>query len=75
MRIKKVKGGNIRQNTGVPGDILFFDCNIVHGFGYNMSPLPRKLFIISYNTIDNNPRSMNKPQPYLVVARQFDIIE
>ena len=40
--MQKVKEDNIRQITGVPSDVLFFDCNIAHGSGHNTSPLPRK---------------------------------
>ena len=38
--------GMIHHLTGEPGDVLFFDCNLLHGSGHNMSPLPRKTFII-----------------------------
>ena len=73
--MQKVKEDNIRQITGVPGDVLFFDCNIAHGSSHNMSPLPRKSFIISYNSIDNKPRAVDNPRPDWVVARQFDIVK
>jgi ectoine hydroxylase len=62
----------IQHVTGEPGDVLFFDCNLVHGSGHNMSPLPRKTYIIAYNALDNKPRPVENPRPDWVVSRQFD---
>lgn len=62
----------IEQITGEPGDVLFFDCNLVHGSGHNMSPLPRKVFIVAYNAIDNTPRAVENPRPDWVVSRSFE---
>ena len=42
---QRVKEEDIRHVTGEPGDVLFFDCNLVHGSNHNMSPLPRNTFI------------------------------
>ncbi|MEZ6050400.1 MAG: phytanoyl-CoA dioxygenase family protein [Planctomycetaceae bacterium] len=62
----------IQPVTGEPGDVLFFHCNLLHGSGHNMSPLPRKSIIIAYNDLDNRPRPVDNPRPDWVVARQFD---
>jgi ectoine hydroxylase len=64
----------IQPITGEPGDVLFFDSQILHASGHNMSPLARKMFIIVYNDIDNKPQPVENPRPDWVVARQFDIV-
>jgi ectoine hydroxylase len=64
----------IQHITGEPGDVLFFDSNLLHGSGHNMSPLPRRTFIICYNDIDNKPRPVANQRPDWVVSRQFDIV-
>jgi ectoine hydroxylase len=71
---ERVNEEAIRQITGEPGDVLFFHCNIVHGSGHNMSPLPRKTFIICYNDIANKPRPVEKPRPDWVVSRDFTVV-
>ena len=70
----KIQEEDIQHITGNPGDVLFFDCNIVHGSGHNMSPLPRKTFIIAYNAIANKPSPVENPRPDWVVSRNFEIV-
>jgi len=62
----------IRHVTGEPGDALFFDCNLLHASGHNMSPLPRKTFIIAYNDVTNRPWTVENPRPDWVVSRSFE---
>jgi len=69
-----IREEDIHYVTGEPGDVLFFDCNLVHGSNHNMSPLPRKTFIIAYNDIANKPRQVEKPRPDWVVAREFEVV-
>ena len=71
---EKVRETEIRQITGQPGDVLFFDCNLVHISNHNLSPIPRKSLIIAYNDIDNKPRSVENPRPDWVVSRVFEEI-
>jgi len=71
----RIKEEDIQQITGEPGDVLFFDCNLVHGSGHNMSPLPRKTFIVAYNDIANKPRPVETPRPDWVVSRQFEVVK
>jgi ectoine hydroxylase len=71
---ERVREEDIKHITGEPGDVLFFDCNLVHGSGHNMSPLPRKTFILCYNDIANKPRPVEKPRPDWVVAREFEVV-
>lgn len=60
--------------TGEPGDAMFFDCNLLHGSGHNMSPLPRRTFLIVYNDSGNKPRPVAEPRPDWVVAREFEVV-
>ena len=69
-----LKEDMIEYITGEPGDVLFFDCNLVHGSGHNMSPLPRNTFIIAYNAFDNKPRPVENPRPDWVVSREFTVV-
>ena len=64
----------IHHVTGEPGDALFFDCNLLHGSGHNMSPLPRKTFIVAYNDLNNRPRPVEHPRPDWVVSRSFESV-
>ena len=58
--------------VGKPGDVCFFDCNIVHGSNHNMSPVPRKALIYAYSAIDNTPKGVENPRPDYVVSREFE---
>jgi ectoine hydroxylase len=71
---RRLREEDIQHITGEPGDALFFDCNLVHGSGHNMSPLPRKTFIVCYNDARNRPRPVDNPRPDWVVSRVFDVV-
>ncbi|WP_410592014.1 ectoine hydroxylase [Amycolatopsis sp. lyj-23] len=43
----------IRQFTGPAGDALWFDANILHGSGSNITPLPRSNLFVVFNSVDN----------------------
>jgi len=58
--------------TGEPGDVFFFDCNILHGSGHNLSPQARKTLIYACAHIDNRPRGIENPRPDWVVDREFE---
>ena len=64
----------IQYITAEPGDAFFFHCNLIHGSGHNMSPLPRNVYIIAYNHIDNRPAGVENPRPDWVVSRDFDVV-
>ena len=70
-----IREEDIIHITGEPGDVLFFDCNLIHGSGHNMSPLPRNTFIAVYNNIDNKPKPVENPRPDWVVAHRFDVVK
>jgi ectoine hydroxylase len=64
----------IQPITGEPGDVLFFDPNLVHGSGHNLSPLPRKTLILAYNDVANTPRAVSSPRPDWVVSRDHAVV-
>jgi ectoine hydroxylase len=57
---------------GDPGDVFFFDCNVLHGSGHNMAPQARKSLIYACAHIDNRPRPVDNPRPDWVVDREFE---
>jgi ectoine hydroxylase len=72
--VSRVKEEMIVHVTGEPGDVLFFDSNLVHGSGHNMSPLSRNTYLAVYNSIHNKPRPVENPRPDWVVARDFEVV-
>ena len=71
---EKMNEQYIRQITGKPGDVLFFDCNLAHASGHNLSPLSRNVWIVCYNDIDNKPCDVKSPRPDWVVSRDFSVV-
>ena len=58
---------------GAPGSVLFFDGNIVHGSGSNMSPWDRVIVYISLCHVDNHIRRFKRPE--WIAHRDFSPIE
>lgn len=60
-----------------PGDLVLFDCNIIHGSVQNMTPLPRTNFFVVFNSIENklvHPFSCEKMRPEEMGARIIETI-
>ncbi len=68
---ERLREEDIHDFIGEPGDALFFHCNLLHGSGHNMSPLPRVSFVAVYNSLANKPRPVGQPRPDWVVDRTF----
>ena len=47
--------GGIVAPTGQAGSAVFFECNLMHGSGSNISPYPRTNVFFVYNSIENQP--------------------
>jgi ectoine hydroxylase len=65
--------GEIRQLTGKAGSVVFFDCNIMHGSGSNLSPFPRSNVFLVYNSVENaveEPFAASGRRPEFVAARE-----
>ncbi len=63
--------GGIVAPTGAPGSVLFFDGNVVHGSGPNMSPFDRELVLVTYNAVSNAPLPRENPRPEFLCSRDF----
>lgn len=60
---------------GAAGSVVFFHPELVHGSGTNMSPLPRKILIATYNDAANPPRPLGDPRPEFLVCRDITPLE
>jgi len=56
------------------GDIIFFDPQLAHASSNNMSPLDRRLLIITYNAVSNSPTKKSK-RPVFLSATDFSPID
>jgi cytochrome bd-type quinol oxidase subunit 2 len=45
--------GRIAQCLGPAGTVVFFDSNIMHGSGSNITPYPRRNVFMVYNSVSN----------------------
>jgi ectoine hydroxylase len=64
----------IDQFTGQAGSALWFDSNILHGSGNNISPYPRSNIFVVFNSVENTlvqPFAAQKPRPEYIAARDF----
>jgi len=64
----------IDQFTGPAGSALFFDSNIMHGSGNNITPYPRSNIFLVFNSVENTlvePFAASSPRPEFIGARDF----
>lgn len=69
-RIAETSGYVVAE--GRPGDVMFFDCNTLHGSPGNLSHRPRTGAFLVYNSIHNrcgDPTSGQPPRPEHICAR------
>ncbi len=62
----------IDQFTGPAGTALWFDANLLHGSGSNITPLPRSNLFLVFNSIENQltaPFAAARPHPEYLAAR------
>jgi ectoine hydroxylase len=57
---------------GKAGSVVFFSPEIVHGSGPNMSPFSRRLLLVTYNDVANQPTWPGEPRPEYLVGRLGD---
>ncbi len=57
--------------TGVPGDVVFFHCNLLHGSGHNLSAGDRWTIFFCYNRCANRPEDVSDPRPDYVRSRNW----
>jgi ectoine hydroxylase len=64
----------IDQFTGPAGSALWFDSNIMHGSGNNITPYPRSNIFLVFNSVDNAllaPFAASKPRPTFIGSQDF----
>jgi len=62
----------IEQFTGPAGTALWFDSNIMHGSGNNITPFPRSNIFMVFNSVENRPEkpySGTAPRPEHIAHR------
>lgn len=57
--------------VGKPGTVVFFDCNIVHASGHNLSRHDRWQVYLVYNLVANKPGDVANPRPDYVRSVNF----
>ncbi len=60
---------------GRPGTVVFFDCNIVHASGHNLSRHDRWQVYVVYNPVTNRPESVPAPRPDYVRSINFEPLQ
>jgi ectoine hydroxylase len=62
----------IDQFTGQAGSALWFDSNIMHGSGNNITPYPRSNIFLVFNSVENalqEPFAAGTPRPAFIAGR------
>jgi ectoine hydroxylase len=70
---KLVHDGGIAAVTGPAGSVVFFDCNLMHGSGGNITPMPRHNVFLVYNSTENvlvEPFGGRSPRPLFLAERE-----
>lgn len=66
---RMVEKGGMRSPVGCAGSVIFFHGNMAHSSVPNLSPYPRRLIIVTYNSVKNTPRLHGKPRPEFLVCQ------
>jgi ectoine hydroxylase len=64
----------VEQFTGPAGSALWFDCNIMHGSGNNITPYPRSNIFLVFNSVENTlvaPYAAAHQRPEFIASRDF----
>ena len=54
---------------GPAGSLLFFDANLVHASPSNVSPFPRAMVVVTYNSVENAPPPRKDVRPDFLASR------
>jgi ectoine hydroxylase len=69
------RGAGIDAAAGPAGAVVFFDSNLMHGSGGNITPYPRNNLFFVYNSTDNTlvePFGTHAPRPAFLAERSRD---
>lgn len=72
-----VSEGSVESVTGPAGSAVFFDCNLMHGSGGNITPLPRHNLFLVYNSGENTlraPFAGTKARPDFLAERTIELL-
>lgn len=75
MIAERVEERGIVAPKGPAGSVLLFDANVAHGSGPNMSPVDRKLLLVTYNSVHNLPQPRETPRPEFLCARDYTPVQ
>lgn len=67
----------IEAPKGPAGSVVFFECNVMHGSGGNLSPDPRTNVFAVYNSVENSlaaPFCGRPPRPEYLAEREITTI-
>ena len=68
-----VEQGGIVAPKATRGSVIFFDCNLMHASGVNLSPEPRSNAFFVYNSMENQvtaPFAGKAPRPEHIASRR-----
>ena len=68
-----VEEGGIVAPTGMPGSVLMFHGNLVHGSAPNITPYPRRIVYLTLCAVSNYIRTPTRPE--WIAHRDFTPIE
>ncbi|MCK9879086.1 phytanoyl-CoA dioxygenase family protein [Frankia sp. Ag45/Mut15] len=57
----------MRSPKGAAGSVVFFHPELVHGSVANISPFGRRLVLVTYNDVTNEPQPVGKPRDWYLV--------
>ncbi len=61
--------------VGAPGTVVFFDANILHASGHNLSRHDRWQVYVVFNPVDNRPAEVENARPDYVRSTNFKPLE
>lgn len=68
---KLVKKWGIVAPKAKRGAVLFFDGNILHASGSNLSPFSRRFILVTYNPVSNVDINLCQTRPVFLAGRDF----
>lgn len=71
---KLCSGNEIYSAKGTRGTTVFFHPHLVHSSGSNLSPYDRTMLLVTYNSIENKPKTLGNKRPDFLCGRDYDPI-
>lgn len=73
LAIRQLAARGVEVITGSPGDVILFDCNLMHGSTVNMTPYDRTNLFVVFNAVSNMlvaPFCGKPPRPEFAAHRK-----